>query len=100
MKDNKMTLQPVHSRILVKEDTPESTTKFGIILPEVAQEQLHMGVVVAIGDSEVVHPDIQVGVKIMWGKFSGGRCVLNGEEHVLVQNEDVYGIIQEDQDNA
>ena len=94
-----MKIRPLHDRILVKRIEEETTTKGGIIIPDTAKEKPQEGRVVAVGtgkqleDGSVRPLDVKTGDKVLFGKYSGNEVTLDGEELVIVREEDVLAII-------
>lgn len=93
-----MKIRPLHDRIVVKRLEGEKTTKGGIIIPDSAQEKPIEGQVVAVGngkilpDGKVRTPAVKVGDKVLFGKYAGTEVKLEGEEHVLLREDDVLAI--------
>ena len=92
--------KPIMGRVLIKRDSVQKTAN-GIILPEV--KNLNVGTVIAVGDA-VDHPDIQVGVKVHWGKNAGAvihpeylknGSTNKGEEFFICMEEDILGVFEE-----
>jgi chaperonin GroES len=94
-----MKIRPLHDRILVKRLEEETTTKGGIIIPDTAKEKPQEGRVVAVGtgkllDDGTVRPlDVKAGDKVLFGKYSGNEVTLDGDELVIIREEDVLAII-------
>ena len=94
-----MKIQPLHDRILVKRIDEEEKTKGGIIIPDTAKEKPQEGRVVAIGtgkllDDGTVRPlDVKAGDKILFGKYSGSEITLEGEEHIILREDDILAIL-------
>jgi len=94
-----MQITPLGDRILVKPLEAEEKTKGGIILPDTAKEKPQEGRVVAVGKGKVleegkVQPlEVKTGDKILYGKYSGTEIKLEGEEHLIIKEEDVLAII-------
>ena len=94
-----MKVRPLHDRILVKRTEEEERTSGGIIIPDTAKEKPLQARVVAIGSGKVqddgsVRPlEVSVGDKILIGKYSGTDISLEGEEHVILREEDVLAIV-------
>jgi chaperonin GroES len=91
-------MRPLHDRVVVKRIEEEERTKGGIIIPDTAKEKPQEGRVVAVGpgrseDGKVIKPDVKAGDRILFGKYSGTEVVLDGEEHVIMREEDILGII-------
>jgi chaperonin GroES len=93
-----MKIRPLQDRIVVKRLEGESVTKGGIIIPDSAKEKPIEGRVVAVGNGKVlkdgkVRPvDVKVGDVVLFGKYSGTEVRLDGEEHVLIREDDVLAV--------
>jgi len=91
--------RPLQDRLLIRRLTEEQKTKGGIIIPDTAKEKPQEGEVMAVGagrflDSGKVQPlEVKVGEKILFGKYSGNEIKIEGEEYVIVREDDVLGII-------
>ena len=94
-----MKFSPLHDRLLLKPITAETKTKAGIIIPDTAQEKPMQGEVVAVGkgkrleDGRLQSPDIKVGDKVLYGKWSGTEVKLSGVDHVILKEEDLFGVV-------
>jgi len=94
-----MKFKPLHDRLLLKPMTAETKTKAGIIIPDTAQEKPMQGEVVAVGkgkrleDGRLQALDVKVGDKVIYGKWSGTEVKLGGVEHVILKEEDLFGIV-------
>jgi chaperonin GroES len=95
-----MKIRPLHDRILVKRLESEEKTKGGIIIPDTAKEKPQEGLVVAAGpgrvneDGKVTALDVKKGDKILFGKYSGTEVTLEGEEHLIIREEDVLAVLE------
>ncbi len=95
-----MKLRPLQDRILVKRVEQESMTKGGIIIPDSAKEKPAEGKVVSVGngkmaeDGKRITPDIKAGDRILFGKYAGTEVKIDGEEHLIMREDDVLGIIE------
>ena len=93
-------IRPLHDRVIVKRLEEEEKTKGGIIIPDTAKEKPQEGRVIAVGsgkrgeDGKLVPVDVKEGDKILFGKYSGAEIKLNGEEHLIMREEDILGIIE------
>ncbi|MEO5345485.1 MAG: co-chaperone GroES [Magnetococcus sp. YQC-9] len=93
--------QPLHDRILVKRVEPLEKTAGGIILPDTAKEKPLQGEVVAVGkgalrdDGSVRALEVQVGDRVLFGKYGGTDVKLQGEEYLIVREIDIMGIIEQ-----
>jgi chaperonin GroES len=94
-----MKLRPLQDRILVQRVEEETTTKGGIIIPDTAKEKPAEGKVVAVGngkmgdDGKRVALEIKKGDRILFGKYSGTEVKIEGEEYLIMREDDVLGII-------
>ncbi len=94
-----MKLRPLQDRILVQRVEEETTTKGGIIIPDTAKEKPAEGKVVAVGngklgdDGKRVALEIKAGDRILFGKYSGTEVKIEGEEHLIMREDDVLGVI-------
>ena len=92
-------MRPLHDRVIVKRIQEEERTKGGIIIPDTAKEKPQEGRVVAVGpgkreDGKVIAPEVKAGDRILFGKYAGNEVVLDGEEHVIMHEEDILGVIE------
>jgi len=91
--------RPLQDRILVKRVKNEERTTGGIIIPDTAKEKPQEGEVVAVGngkktdDGKVVAVDLKKGDRILFGKYSGTEIKVDGEEHLILREEEVLGVI-------
>ena len=94
-----MKVKPLQDRILVKRLEEEEKTKGGIIIPDAAKEKPQEGKVIAIGDGKTLENgtkiklSVKVGDKILFGKYSGTEIKIDGEEHLILREDDVFGIL-------
>ncbi len=94
-----MKIRPLSDRIVVKRLDQESKTKGGIIIPDTAKEKPLEGLVVAVGNGKAlkngkVRPlEVKAGDKVLFGKYSGNEVKLDGDEHVLIREDDVLAVI-------
>ena len=94
-----MKVKPLQDRILVKRLEEEQKTKGGIIIPDAAKEKPQEGKVIAVGDGKVldngtkIKLSVKAGDKILFGKYSGTEIKIDGEEHLILREDDVLGII-------
>ena len=95
-----MQVQPLYDRLLVKRFTEEEKTKGGIIVPDSAKEKPAQGQVIATGAGRITEEGqlhaltVKKGDKILFGKYSGNEVTINGEELLIIKEEEVLGIIQ------
>jgi chaperonin GroES len=94
-----MKLRPLQDRILVQRVAEETTTKGGIIIPDTAKEKPAEGKVVAVGngkmgdDGKRIALEIKKGDRILFGKYSGTEVKIEGEEYLIMREDDVLGVI-------
>ena len=94
-----MSFKPLHDRILLKPVAAETRTKGGRIIPDTAQEKPMQGKVVAVGpgsrdEAGKVHKlDVKSGDTVLYGKWSGTEVKLGGEDHVILKEEDLFGVV-------
>jgi len=94
-----MKIRPLHDRILVKRIDEEETVRGGIIIPDSAKEKPQQADVIAVGNGRVLKDgsrqalDVKEGDRILFGKYSGAEVKLDGEEYLILREEDVLGIL-------
>jgi chaperonin GroES len=92
-------IRPLHDRVIVKRIEEEEKTKGGIIIPDTAKEKPQEGRVIAVGpgkndDGKVIPLGVKAGDKILFGKYSGTEIKLDGEEHLIMREDDILGVIE------
>jgi chaperonin GroES len=93
-------VRPLHDRVLVKRFVEEEKSKGGIIIPDTAKEKPIQGEIIAVGTGRVtddgkVRPlEVKKGDKVLFGKYSGTEIKIEGEEFLMMREEDILGIIQ------
>jgi chaperonin GroES len=98
-RDGRMKLRPLQDRILVQRVEEETTTKGGIIIPDTAKEKPAEGKVVAVGNGKVgddgkrIALEVKKGDRILFGKYSGTEVKIEGDEYLIMREDDVLGII-------
>jgi chaperonin GroES len=96
-----MKVRPLADRVLVRrlEDEVEKS-KGGIIIPDTAKEKPQQGKVIAVGkgrkseDGTIVPLDVKVGDRILFGKYAGSEIKVEGEEHLIMREEDILGVLE------
>ena len=94
-----MKLKPLHDRVIVKRKEAETTTASGIIIPDTAKEKPQEGVVIAVGsglrkeDGSVAPLDVKEGDKVLFGKYSGNDVRIDGEDLIIMKEDDLWAII-------
>jgi chaperonin GroES len=94
-----MKIRPLHDRVIVKRLDNERKTASGIVIPENAAEKPDQGEVVAVGpgkrddSGKLIAPDVKVGDKVLFGKYSGQTVKVEGEELLVMREEDIMGVV-------
>ncbi len=95
-----MKIRPLYDRILVKRVEEKETVMGGIIIPATAKEKPQEGEVVAVGqgkrleDGTIVPLDVKVGDRILFGKYSGSEIKLDGDEYMIMREDEVLGVLE------
>jgi len=95
-----MAIQPLGDRVIVKPLEAEEKTKGGIVLPDTAKEKPQEGEVIAVGtgrrldDGKIAPLEVKKGDKVLYGKYAGTEVKLDGEEHLIMREEDILAIIK------
>jgi chaperonin GroES len=93
-------IRPLQDRVIVKRVDEEEKSKGGIIIPDTAKEKPQEGKVVAVGkgkhgdDGKITPLDVKVNDRILFGKYSGTEINFDGEEHLIMREEDILGVIE------
>ena len=96
-----MNLRPLHDRVIVKRLDQETKTASGLIIPDAAAEKPDQGEVLAVGNGNVqdngqVRPlEVKVGDRVLFGKYSGQAVKVNGEELLVMREEDIMAVVQQ-----
>jgi chaperonin GroES len=92
-------IRPLQDRVLIKRVQEEQKTKGGIIIPDTAKEKPIEGEVVAVGNGKVQEDgtvrklDVKAGDRVLFGKFAGTEIKLDGEEHLILREDDIMGVV-------
>lgn len=95
-----MNLRPLHDRVIVKRLDQETKTASGIVLPDAAAEKPDQGKVLAVGNGKILEDgkvralDVKVGDIVLFGKYSGQAVKVEGEELLVMREEDIMAIVQ------
>ena len=95
-----MKIRPLYDRVVVKRIEEEETVQGGIIIPDSAKEKPQEGEVLAVGqgkrldDGKLVPLDVKVGDKILFGKYSGNEIKIEGEECMIMREDEILGVIE------
>ena len=96
-----MKVRPLHDRILLKRIEEKESIKGGIIIPDTAKEKPQEGLVVAAGNGKIlengtkVSLEVKEGDRVLFGKYSGTEIKVDGEEYLIIREDDVLGILTE-----
>jgi len=94
-----MKVRPLHDRLLVRRTEPKETAKGGIIIPDTAKEKPQQGEVLAVGNGKVLENgtkvalDVKAGDKILFGKYSGSDVEIDGEQVLILREEEVLAVL-------
>ncbi len=95
-----MKIRPLQDRVIVKRIEEEEKSKGGIIIPDTAKEKPQEGKVVAVGkgkmsdDGKITPLDVKVNDRVLFGKYSGSEISIDGDEHLIMREEDILGVIE------
>lgn len=95
-----MKIRPLHDRIIVKRIKEEETTKGGIIIPDTAKEKPSEGKVIAVGNGKLLENgklqplEVKKGNKVLFGKYAGTEIKIDGEEHLIMKEDDIIAIVE------
>ena len=94
-----MNIRPLHDRVIVKRVEAERTTASGIVIPDSAGEKPDQGEVLAVGpgkrddSGKQIAPDVKVGDRVLFGKWSGTEVKIDGEDLLIMKESDILGIV-------
>jgi chaperonin GroES len=94
-----MKMKPLADRVVIKPSPADEKTKGGIILPDTAKEKPVIGEVVAVGpgkvtdDGKKIAPEVKVGDKVLYGKYSGTEVTIEGDEYLIMREADIFAIV-------
>jgi chaperonin GroES len=95
-----MAIRPLHDRVLVQRVKEEEKTKGGIIIPDTAKEKPIEGKVVAVGNGKILEDgsvrklEVKKGDRVLFGKYSGTEVKIDGEESLILREDDILGIVE------
>lgn len=93
-----MNIRPLHDRVLVRRIEESETVQGGIIIPDTAKEKPQQGEVVAVGDGKILEDgqraplDVKAGDRILFGKYSGSDIKIEGQEYLIVREDEILGV--------
>jgi chaperonin GroES len=94
-----MNIRPLYDRIVVQRIDEQESARHGIVIPDSAKERPQQGEVMAIGkgkrldDGQIAVLDVNVGARVLFGKYSGNEIQLNGVEYIIMREDDVLGVL-------
>lgn len=92
-------LRPLHDRVIVKRVESETKTASGIVIPDAATEKPDQGEILAVGpgrrgdDGKIVALDVKVGDRVLFGKYSGQTVKIDGEELLVMKEDDLFAVV-------
>jgi chaperonin GroES len=95
-----MKIRPLHDRVVLKRIEEEEKTKGGIIIPDSAKEKPLQGEVIAVGNGKILEDgsvrslDVKVGDRVLFSKYAGTEIKIDGEEHLMMREDDILGVIE------
>ncbi len=95
-----MKMRPLHDRVIVKRMEEERTSPGGIVIPDAATEKPIKGQVVAAGNGKILESgeiralDVKVGDQVLFGKYAGTEVKIDGEEHLILREDDILGVVE------
>ena len=95
-----MKIRPLHDRVIVKRLEEEAQTKGGLYIPDTAKEKPIQGEVIAVGagkrdkGGKVIKLDVKAGDRVLFSKYSGTEVKLDGEEHLILREDDILGVVE------
>jgi len=95
-----MKIRPLQDRLIIKRIAEEEKTKGGLIIPDTAKEKPQEGKVIAVGkgkaneDGKVTPLDVKAGDRVLFGKYAGTEIKIDGEEHLIMREDDILGVIE------
>jgi len=95
-----MKIRPLQDRVIVKRVERDQKTKGGLYIPDTAKEKPIEGTVLAVGNGKVLEDgsvrklDIKTGDRVLFGKYSGTEVKLEGEEHLILREDDILGVVE------
>ncbi|EGV33923.1 MULTISPECIES: co-chaperone GroES [Thiorhodococcus] len=95
-----MNIRPLHDRVVVRRMEEERTTAAGIVIPDSATEKPIQGEIIAVGKGKILESgearplDVKVGDRVLFGKYSGTEVKLDGQEFLVMREEDIMGVVE------
>ena len=95
-----MKVRPLHDRVIIKRQEEERTSPGGIVIPDSATEKPIRGKVVAVGNGKILEDgsvrklEVKAGDRVLFGKYSGTEVKIEGEDHLILREDDVLGVVE------
>ena len=95
-----MKIRPLQDRVIVRRVKEEEKTKGGLFIPDTAKEKPVEGMVLAVGNGKILEDgtvrklDVKAGDRVLFGKYSGTEVKVEGEEHLILREDDILGVIE------
>jgi chaperonin GroES len=95
-----MKIRPLHDRVLIKRLDEETKTSGGLFIPDTAKEKPIQGKVISVGagkrdkDGKIVALDVKAGDKVLFSKYSGTEVKIDGDEHLIMREEDLLAVLE------
>ena len=95
-----MKIRPLHDRVIVKRNDSEQKTKGGLFIPDTAKEKPVEGTILAVGNGKILEDgnvrklEVKEGDRVLFGKYSGTEVKLDGEEHLILREDDILGVVE------
>jgi chaperonin GroES len=95
-----MKIRPLQDRVIVRRVKEEEKTKGGLFIPDTAKEKPVEGMVLAVGNGKILEDgtvrklDVKVGDRVLFGKYSGNEVKVEGEDHLILREDDILGVIE------
>jgi chaperonin GroES len=95
-----MGLRPLHDRVVITRLEEGETKRGGIIIPDTAKEKPQQGSVIAVGNGKLLEtgermqPEVKAGDRILFGKYSGAEVKLDGEEYLILKEDEILGVLE------
>jgi chaperonin GroES len=95
-----MGLRPLHDRVVIKRLEEGETKRGGIIIPDTAKEKPQQGSVIAVGNGKLLEtgermaPEVKAGDRILFGKYSGSEIKLDGDEYLILKEDEILGVLE------
>ena len=95
-----MKIRPLHDRVIVKRVDSEQKTKGGLFIPDTAKEKPVEGTILAVGNGKILEDgnvrtlEVKEGDRVLFGKYSGTEVKLDGQEHLILREDDILGVVE------